>query len=390
MKIQDIKPFKSLQSVFPWNVYELMADIASCYGGTETLTNVASVSKYNKDAKPMAAYSFGISNYLLEVLSSEERSKARTGIQTGQSIATKLFDYDAIFINDASTNNPLILILPEGTIVTDYSRDWQYINKKPKIEDIPYETRCELFNDVKRLAKGTVLLKLSSLFYNTQTNDFKCLSLEGIGITNGSLSTQEEEMYLDYYERQLFLKRERVERIQVCRSHRSSCDIDRNKSVRPITLFRNEYEFLNNYYDCDIHVGDLTFTNVEAAYQSFKCQTNEEQAEFQCLNPVMAKKKGQEVQLRPDWEEKRFEIMSMLVRVKFEQNPNLRDKLLATGKAELIEGNWWHDNYWGVCSCAKCGSLTAYNHLGKILMELRGRFLCVYGMSCTDAFDHCS
>ena len=44
--------------------------------------------------------------------------------------------------------------------------------------------------------------------------------------------------------------------------------------------------------------------------------------------------------------------------------------LLATGGEELIEGNWWHDNFFGVCTCGPCDG-KGKNNLGKILMRVR-------------------
>ena len=38
---------------------------------------------------------------------------------------------------------------------------------------------------------------------------------------------------------------------------------------------------------------------------------------------------------------------------------------MATGDAELVEGNTWNDTYWGVCNGV------GHNHLGKILMQVR-------------------
>ena len=49
----------------------------------------------------------------------------------------------------------------------------------------------------------------------------------------------------------------------------------------------------------------------------------------------------------------------------------LREKLKATGDATLIEGNHWHDNRWGKCTCDKCQNKEGQNWLGKILMEIR-------------------
>ena len=56
------------------------------------------------------------------------------------------------------------------------------------------------------------------------------------------------------------------------------------------------------------------------------------------------------------------------------QIPELRDKLLATGDANLVEGNTWHDNYWGICTCSKCINspvVDGKNKLGTILMKVR-------------------
>lgn len=56
--------------------------------------------------------------------------------------------------------------------------------------------------------------------------------------------------------------------------------------------------------------------------------------------------------------------MKELIMIKF-QNPLLKEKLLNTGDALLIEGNTWRDYYWGECKGK------GENHLGKILMEVR-------------------
>lgn len=45
--------------------------------------------------------------------------------------------------------------------------------------------------------------------------------------------------------------------------------------------------------------------------------------------------------------------------------PELVKALLDTGTAELIEGNWWGDKFWGVCRGQ------GKNHLGKLLMKIR-------------------
>ena len=85
------------------------------------------------------------------------------------------------------------------------------------------------------------------------------------------------------------------------------------------------------------------------------------------MRPVQSKKAGRRVRLRPDWEEVKVGIMEQIVRAKFTQNEVLKWRLIATGEAELVEGNSWHDTCWGVDT--KTGE--GQNHLGRILMKVR-------------------
>ena len=85
-------------------------------------------------------------------------------------------------------------------------------------------------------------------------------------------------------------------------------------------------------------------------------------------SPGIAKKMGRSLQIRPDWEDVKLNIMEDLVRLKFTTHSGLRKKLLRTGDAELIEGNWWGDQFWGVSKGY------GENHLGKILMKVRDDF----------------
>ena len=48
----------------------------------------------------------------------------------------------------------------------------------------------------------------------------------------------------------------------------------------------------------------------------------------------------------------------------------LAEKLLATGDEEVVEGNTWHDRYWGRCKCVKHEG-ECLNWLGRILMRVR-------------------
>ena len=63
--------------------------------------------------------------------------------------------------------------------------------------------------------------------------------------------------------------------------------------------------------------------------------------------------------------------MLLCLRLKFRQNPRLRECLLSTQDAVLVEGNTWHDNYWGNCRCRKCRRHKGLNRLGRLLMQVR-------------------
>jgi hypothetical protein len=132
--------------------------------------------------------------------------------------------------------------------------------------------------------------------------------------------------------------------------------------------FRGEYDFLSNFYPCQVELDGLRFGSVEAAYQAAKTLDVGERRKFTTASPVEAKRMGRKVKLRPDWNQKREIIMASLLVQKF-SNPGLRTRLLQV-KGEIVETNQWHDNTWGQCECSKCGN-KGTNLLGQMLMLLR-------------------
>lgn len=142
-----------------------------------------------------------------------------------------------------------------------------------------------------------------------------------------------------------------------------------------IDKFDGEYAFLSNFYPSPINyeIDDNTFViapTVEHAFQAVKaCHVGDEGWVLQAKTPGEAKRRGRAIQLHPKWETYKTQAMLHFLRKKF-AIPELREKLLATGSAILIEGNWWHDNYWGSCYCEKCGGHGG-NMLGNLLMQVR-------------------
>jgi ribA/ribD-fused uncharacterized protein len=142
-----------------------------------------------------------------------------------------------------------------------------------------------------------------------------------------------------------------------------------------INSFDGEFAFLSNFYESKIVHADMTFPTVEHAFQAAKSLSEEEQAAISIAKtPNIAKRLGRKVILRPDWEQVKEKIMYECVKEKF-KDPTLKQKLIDTYPAELIEGNTWHDNCWGDCSCEKCKNIEGKNLLGKILMKVRDEIM---------------
>ena len=139
------------------------------------------------------------------------------------------------------------------------------------------------------------------------------------------------------------------------------------KAIAIIDSFRGKYYFLSNFFPAEVTYNGLTYQNNEAAFQAQKTYSKEERIEFTTLEPRDAKRRGMRVRLRRDWEQVKDRIMEEIVRAKFSQNEELKEQLLATGEAQLVEGNRWNDRYWGVDIRSGVGE----NHLGKILMKVR-------------------
>lgn len=136
------------------------------------------------------------------------------------------------------------------------------------------------------------------------------------------------------------------------------------KALLPVERFAGAERFLSNFWPARVAYNGLVFESVENAYQAAKCRTAVEMQPFCAMTPAEAKRHGETVALRPDWNDVKVGIMRDLLRQKFAR-PDLRRQLLATGRRTLIEGNTWNDRFWGVCD----GS--GENNLGKLLMELR-------------------
>lgn len=141
--------------------------------------------------------------------------------------------------------------------------------------------------------------------------------------------------------------------------------------MNKIDKFEGKYHFLSNFFPCVVEYEGITYPSTEHAYQAAKTLTLElRQLIADLPTPGASKKAGKIVELREDWNVVKYSIMEEILWLKFEQE-EFKKKLLETRGYDLVEGNWWHDNIWGDCSCFKCRDTLGSNWLGKILMEIR-------------------
>jgi ribA/ribD-fused uncharacterized protein len=145
---------------------------------------------------------------------------------------------------------------------------------------------------------------------------------------------------------------------------------DGPKGPDVIWEFQGEYRFLSNFWECKIELCGITFNSSEAAYVAAKTDDPELWRQIARMSPAEAKKFGHTLPLDTKvWDLKKVPIMREIVYQKFAQNPDLAEKLLATGHARLVEGNKWGDKTWGMCPPGPLGF--GLNCLGLILEFVR-------------------
>lgn len=163
-----------------------------------------------------------------------------------------------------------------------------------------------------------------------------------------------------------------------------------------IQKFDGRYGFLSNFYPCEIEHQGIVYPSVEHFYVAMKCNgpqfingTQYTPIDFREMISRITyagavKKLGRKMSVRKDWNEKKLDFMNFAIRQKFE-DAALAEMLAETSGQELVEGNMWHDNFWGVCLCDRCGS-NGKNNLGRILMAVRDEITGIDRRSGLDKF----
>lgn len=148
-----------------------------------------------------------------------------------------------------------------------------------------------------------------------------------------------------------------------------------------VHTFEGRYAFLSNFHPSPVYimVGArwVKCATVEHAYQASKTLHPDTRFTVATADtPGAAKQLGRIIKRVGYWDDVKTIIMLELLRQKFSRSP-LRARLKNTHDMHLIEGNHWHDNFWGVCECDFCRDAHTetrtepLNMLGKLLMRVR-------------------
>jgi hypothetical protein len=129
---------------------------------------------------------------------------------------------------------------------------------------------------------------------------------------------------------------------------------------------KKPFGFFSNFSKHPVYIDGFIWLTSEHYYQAQKSLDPQIQMNVRMSSrPGIAAKLGQSCPLREDWEHVKDDIMRKAVRAKVDQHADVRQLLLDTGDAVLVE-HTPRDSYWG-----DGGDGSGKNMLGKILMEIR-------------------
>lgn len=132
------------------------------------------------------------------------------------------------------------------------------------------------------------------------------------------------------------------------------------------------YGVFSNLYRCEVRFENQVFPTAEHAYQAGKAAKAEvRQWILSAPTPALAAMAAHGLytwDVVPNWAQIKFDRMRAVLRAKFEQHAQLRDLLLSTGQARLVEAGTVNNavnRLWGEVDGK------GQNMLGVMLMELR-------------------
>jgi ribA/ribD-fused uncharacterized protein len=150
---------------------------------------------------------------------------------------------------------------------------------------------------------------------------------------------------------------------------------------------KNKFDYMSNFYKTDFtDKYDIKYNCSEQYFMYYKCKTFDPNnnillgAILKETSPAKIKKYGREVKNFNDtiWREKRYNIMLEALRLKFNQNEIIKQKLIETKDKILYEASK-NDKIWGIGfyytdAIQIDKNIFGENLLGKALMVVRSEF----------------
>lgn len=155
------------------------------------------------------------------------------------------------------------------------------------------------------------------------------------------------------------------------------CNI-RTRMVGDGIGFQGEESFLSNFHPATLTMEQLVFSSAEQAYQHFKCRTcmrNDKADKILIMsNPRKIKMTGDDTPSLAIWEQSKEKFMRSIIYCKFNQNEELKTKLLNTGELPLYEctrNRWWGSGLRLDSPEWDTGVCPGLNKLGTIIADVR-------------------
>ena len=137
-----------------------------------------------------------------------------------------------------------------------------------------------------------------------------------------------------------------------------------------IGFYPREFYPFDNFSSFKVEWNGYLFSSVEEAYQAASFMGSDEEL----VEKIKKSHSADEAQRiayanrdkrREDWDDVKISIMEELLRLKIEQNPYVKKKLLQTGDYMIVEDSP-KDDFWGWGP-----NRNGQNNLGKLWMKLR-------------------
>lgn len=137
-----------------------------------------------------------------------------------------------------------------------------------------------------------------------------------------------------------------------------------------VKFFSSPYDVLNNWGANAVRIWGINFMTAEHAFQYKKFETSnpriaERIKSAQSPWAVYQITRENREFARTDWQDIKLKIMEEIINAKLQQNDDVREQLIKTGRRTIVENSPW-DSFWGAGSDGK-----GENHLGKIWMNIR-------------------